>query len=325
MQHQWNGRGRQYIAHHVDVVPVKVQLLGPFSIRLGEERAGPWPRPSAKRLCELLLVRPDHRLLKEVAREVLFAGLAPDASANALGRAASMARQALSALGETGPRLLQADRCHIWVPENIHLEVDLVTHDAALRRALAMEPGPKRDGALSTALLQDGLLLEDEPYSDWALEPRDALQLLHQRARLELARDRADGHGRSEPAAVIDAWESCLAHDPASEESAAALMRAHSALGQRQLVVRTYRRCRDALEDLGLKPSAALERTYSSATADMLKLVAPGTTERFEWVTNVSTSLANSSALTKDGSQGRHSRTRGRRYLCRHSPAPLSR
>ena len=115
------------------------------------------------------------------------------------------------------------------------------------------------DVALSMALAEDGVLLEDEPYADWALRPREALELVRQRARLELARDRARGRGRSAPEAVIEAWEACLAHDPACEEAASSLMRVYSARGQRQAVSVTYERCRAALEALGLRASPALE------------------------------------------------------------------
>ena len=100
----------------VEAVPFVVTLLGPFTIRLGERSSGPWPRPCAKRLCEFLMLRPDHRAGREVVREVLFANLAPNASGDALRKAVSMARQALSSFGKAGPLLLQADRYHIWVP-----------------------------------------------------------------------------------------------------------------------------------------------------------------------------------------------------------------
>jgi DNA-binding SARP family transcriptional activator len=284
--------------------PFIVTLFGPFTIRLDGKSTGPWPRPSARRLCELLMLRPDHRLHRDVARETLFANLAPEASANALRRALSMARQALSLLGGEGPHLLQADRFHIWVPTTIPLDIDLVTHEAALRRALATEPGVERDATLSAALVQDRVLLDDEPYSDWAFGPRDGLELLRQDARFELARDRANGHGWSQPSAVIDAWEACLAHDPGSEEAAAALMRAYGAQGERQLVVRTYRRCGQALEELGLKPSSALERTYLRAIDDMAEFVAPWAREKSAWPTNVRTSLAEIRTLNSEEPAG---------------------
>jgi hypothetical protein len=186
-----------------------------------------------------------------------------------------------AASGPVGPCLLRADREHICVPGHIALEIDLVAHEAALHSALAMEPGDVRDVALCAALLQDGVLLEDEPYSDWALEPRVALERLRQRARMELARNRTQGYGRSRLEGVIDAWENCLAHDPASEEAAVTLMRAYAGLGQRQLVARTYHRCRRGLEEVGLKASVATERAYHDAMTDAAEFTAPWSYEIF--------------------------------------------
>jgi DNA-binding SARP family transcriptional activator len=249
-------------------VTVAIRLLGPFAISLDGKTAGPWPRPSGRRLCELLMLRPDHRLVKEAVREMLFPNLPREASAHALSKALSMARQALRALGDVGPWLLRTGRDHIYVPADARLEIDLVRHQGALRRALAMEPGTARDAALSAALLEEGLLLDDEPYSDWALEARNELELLRQRARLELARDRTNGHGWTDMDAIVDAWEMCLAHDLASEEVGISLMRAYAWRGERQLVVSTYRRCRKGLEKLGLEPSSTMEKSFLSALND---------------------------------------------------------
>ena len=79
---------------------------------------------------------------------------------------------------------------------------------------------------------------------------RDRLEVLRQQARLTLARDRSKGAGLSSTAAVLEAWESCLCHDPACEEAAAALMRLYTAQGARPEAVRTYERCRAALAEL---------------------------------------------------------------------------
>ena len=92
------------------VTGVRVTVLGAFTIRLGARCVGPWYRPSAKRLCELLMLSPGLTLGREVAREALFADLSPAASASALSTALSLSRAALSALGEKGPSLLQSDR-----------------------------------------------------------------------------------------------------------------------------------------------------------------------------------------------------------------------
>ena len=90
-------------AEVLSVARVRVSLLGSFTIKVGERCAGPWRRPTAKRLCELVMVSPGLRVGREVAKDLLFANLRPPALANALSKALSLAREALASLGEEGP------------------------------------------------------------------------------------------------------------------------------------------------------------------------------------------------------------------------------
>ena len=128
-----------------------------------------------------------------------------------------------------------------------------------------MEPGHERDGRLAAALAEEGELLADEPYADWALRPREWLATLRQEARLALARDRAKGAGDARPEAVLAAFQACFEHDPASEEAAGALVVAYLAHGHLDLAVRAYERCRVALGELGLGLSPWLEEVYATA------------------------------------------------------------
>src|SRR5437660_371486 len=260
-------------------VAVRVRLLGPFSVVSGGRAAGPWPRPSARRLCQLVLVSPGRRVSRDLACDELFPDLDPRAAARSVSKALSMARAALAGLsepgqpgepgepggsGELGERaasLLEADLTHIWASPAV--EVDAAEHEQALRAALALGPGHERDDLLVAALADDGELLADEPYADWALRPRERLEALRQEARLALARDRAKGAGRAE--AVLAAWAACAEHDPASEEAAAALIRGYFAAGQRELAARAYERCHAALGELGLGLSPWLEEVYATA------------------------------------------------------------
>ena len=159
--------------------------------------------------------------------------------------------------------LLEADLTHIWASPAV--EVDAAEHEQALRAALAKSPGQERDDLLATALADDGELLADEPYADWALRPRERLEALRQEARLALARDRARGAGDARPEAQLAAWAACAEYDPASEEAAAALVRGYFAAGHRELAVRAYERCRAALGELGLGLSPWLEEVYATA------------------------------------------------------------
>ena len=243
---------------------VKVNMLGPFAISVGGRVAGPWPRPSARRLCELVLLSPGQRVSRELAAEELFGSLGPDRAATALRKALSMARGALAQLGQPAAGLLQADRDNIWFRSEA-MEIDLDRQERALRAALAMGPGQDRDDRLVAALADERTVLADAPYVEWALRCRDRFEVLRQQARLALARDRTKGAGLSGTAAVLEAWESCLGHDPACEEAAAALMRLYTAQGARPEAARTYERCRAALAELGLTTSPALDEVRALA------------------------------------------------------------
>jgi DNA-binding SARP family transcriptional activator len=247
---------------------LQATLLGPFSLTLEGVAAGPWARPSARRLCELVLVSPGWRIGREVACEVLFPQLEAGAAANALRKALSMAKVALSTLGGDAAQLLKADRSRIWAQDGLGLEVDFPVHREALRAALSIPPGLARDARLALALSQQGTRLEDEPHADWAVGPREALEVLRQEARLALARDRARGYGRSAHADVIEAWEACSRTDPTSEEAATALVRAYCAGGRRALATSTYRRYCEALEELGLPASPAVGEVLGTSSPE---------------------------------------------------------
>jgi adenylate cyclase len=255
---------------------VRIRLLGEFAIASGGRAATAWPRPSARRLCELVLVSSGRRISRDLACDELFPRLEPRTAARSLSKALSMARGALAGLGEPGAALLAADLGHIWVAGSV--EVDAETHAAALRAGLAMAPGKDRDETLAAALAEDGELLADEPYADWAAGPRERLDTLRQEARLALARDRAMGSGRSGRDDVLAAWQSCLDHDPACEEAAGALVRGYFAQGRPELAARVFERCRAALEQLGLRISPSLERVYAAATREhTMPAVSPAT------------------------------------------------
>ena len=242
---------------------VQVTLLGQFSIAARGRVVSEWPRPSARRLCELVLVSPGRRVSRDLACDELFPQLEPRAAARALSKALSMARSALAELGPDGAALLSADLLHIWASPDVAVDADI--RSAALRAGLAMSPGQLRDDALSAALAEDGELLADEPYAEWAIRVRERYETLRQEARLALARDRATGAGRAGRDDVLAAWQSCLDHDPASEEAAGALIRAYLAQGRPELAARVFERCRVALEQLGLRISPSLERLYAPA------------------------------------------------------------
>ena len=224
-----------------------------------------WPRPNARRLCQLVLVSPGRRVSRESAYEALFPSLAPEAAARSLYKVQSMARLTLKELGPHAAGLLCADPSQIWADPALALAVDLDAHEEALHSALGAQPGAGRDAALVEALSTGGVPLEDEPEAQWAAPARERVEYLRQEARLELARDRSRGVGRAHPEDVLRAWQACLEADPTDEEAAAALMQLYVAQGRRSLAVAVYESCRAALADLGMKTSPTLEDLRAGA------------------------------------------------------------
>ncbi|HXW80827.1 MAG TPA: AAA family ATPase, partial [Acidimicrobiales bacterium] len=247
---------------------IEVRLLGRFVVTGGGRSIATWPRPSARRLCQLVLVSPGRRVSRESACEALFPSLSPEPAARSLYRVQSLARQALKELGPEAAGLLCADPGQIWANPSVALAVDLDAHQEALQAALSASPGPGRDAALVEALSTGGTPLEDEPEAEWAAPVRERVQYLRQEARLELARDRLRGVGRAHPEEVLQAWQACLEADPADEEAAAALMRLYGAQGRRSLALAVYESCRVALAKLGLGTSPALEELRVNAEGD---------------------------------------------------------
>ena len=209
---------------------------------------------------------PGRRIGREQASEVLFPHLGAAEATNSLRKALSMAKTALSSLGDEASGLLLSDRSRIWVQETLELEVDFELLQRALRSALSLPPGEDRDQCLRDALSAQGALLEDEQYVDWALRPRDELEALRHEARLALARDRNNGFGRTGSDDVLYAWEACSRADPASEEAAITLIQAYSHSGRHAQAAAAYKRCCAALEELGIRASPALERVIEASS-----------------------------------------------------------
>ncbi|HUY60280.1 MAG TPA: AAA family ATPase, partial [Candidatus Dormibacteraeota bacterium] len=247
---------------------LRARLLGRFSVQIDAGTpAGPWQRPAARRLVQILLLRPGHRISRESLSELLFPGLPPQAAARSVSKALAMAR---TAFGPDRDHVLGANTTTVWIDPSLAVETDLEQQIARLCLATERPPSPERDRELAQLLGIDGEVVEEDPYADWAIPARESYEEVRRQARLELARGRASGSAGAGPAAVVEAWRACLAVDPTEEEAAAGLMFAYLAQGQRDLAIRTFHRCRAALKDeLAVEPGPALLKLYDDAVASV--------------------------------------------------------
>ncbi len=79
-------------AHHGRPAVMDIRLLGRFALTEGGRSIRSWSRPSARRLCQLVLVSPGRWISRDSACEALFPSLSPKAAARSLYKVQSMAR-----------------------------------------------------------------------------------------------------------------------------------------------------------------------------------------------------------------------------------------
>ena len=250
-------------------VAVRVRLLGPFSVVSGGRAAGPWPRPSARRLCQLVLVSPGRRVSRDLACEELFPDLDPRAAARSVSKALSMARAALAALGpdrDARPARGRPDP-HLGEPGRRGRRGRT---RAGLRAALALGPGHERDDLLATALAGTASCSPTSRTPTGRCARGSGWRRCARRRGWPWPGTGPGAQGQARPEAVLAAWAACVEHDPASEEAAAALVRAYFAAGHRDLAVRAYERCRAALGELGVGMSPWLEEVYATPPSSCL-------------------------------------------------------
>src|SRR5947209_625691 len=220
-----------------------IDLLGRFQVtvrgRAIEDTA--WRRERAASLVKILALAPHHRLHREQVMELLWPDSAPGAGSNALHQVIHVARRILQAEEPVAPSPLHLrnEIVSLAPAESLWVDAEAFETGAALARQ-ARDPI-----ALESALdLYRGDLLPDDPYEEWTVTRRNALQQVYVETLLELAGIRAE---RKEYEKAIAALRRVVDTEPAHEEAHAALMRVYALAGQRYSALRQYRVLQNAL------------------------------------------------------------------------------
>ena len=238
-------RVRHDLSVHTGPDEVRLELLGPFRVLVGDreiaERA--WPSRRARELTALLALADGRRLARDAAIDRLWPHLGADAGAANLRKAAHHARRTL---GDPEAIVLRSGRVELFPGRAVTTDVDefLRAAEAALG---------ERDAAACAQLAGacPGELLPGAPYEAWTQQPRRRVQ-----ARLaELLRCSAD-------------WERLIELEPTDETACRELMRAALDAGRRHVAIRWYERLRIAMaRELGVQPSAQTRAIYDRCTA----------------------------------------------------------
>ena len=231
-----------------------IRLFGPLSIEDGERRLGPADlggmRP--KQVLEILLAARGHRVTSDRLAELIWGDERPQDPAGALQTFVSSLRRHLDPDRERARALVVTEpEAYRFATGLIALDLD--RFDRLLERS-AQEPTRKARRSLEEALtLVRGDVLEDEPYSTWAIDLRGSYQGRVLGAHLEAADaalaelDFTVALAHSDSAASLDRF---------SERAQRIGVLALYALGRQHDALARYRAFRALLdEELGLEPT----------------------------------------------------------------------
>ncbi|MFF4270404.1 AAA family ATPase [Streptomyces sp. NPDC001536] len=245
---------------------LRLYLLGGFRAQRthGAPVADRWPRPSSRRLVELLAVSPGRVRHREEIIEMCWPDTAgTPAALGSLRVALHAARRALE------PELTARTPSSYLVGEGalLRLAPDTVWIDADEAETLAERA--LRTGttaALATALEAfTGELLPEHRYTPWVEARRERLDALRDSVRLTLA-EAYLADGETERAAATA--RRILADSAAEERAHRVLIGAYLREGMRRRALAQYHQCRRALDaEWGIRPGPETEALHRAALA----------------------------------------------------------
>lgn len=205
-------------------------------------------------LLSYLATRVGHTATREELLDVLFDGRDDDSAKSYLRQAVHRLREVLpQGVGPT----FTGERLRFSSP------VGLTTESATLELELAQASrlrGSDKRAALERALRTvDGGVYLPGVDASWVLRRREEIAGVANRARLQAAQlAYADANYREADILI----ETLLERDPYQESAWRLLMQVGSALGDADRVLAAYRRCRQALDELGVEPSETTTQLF---------------------------------------------------------------
>lgn len=232
-----------------------VRVLGPFRLWREGEPVSPeeWPTQKAKTLLKVLLTERGHVVPSDRLIELVWPDLKPSSAANSLHVATSHLRRLLepelASPADSKFILTRRQGYRFNVSRDCWIDVDAFW-DALSRGdhwARHAEWGPAVAAFRAAEDLYHGNYLEEDPYEDWAIAPRERLREAYLKSLSRLAGCCAR---LGEYQQAVNTCEKALAEDPVRESTYRQLIVYHYRLGQRDQALRAYERCREALTEI---------------------------------------------------------------------------
>jgi len=226
---------------------VAVYCLGSFRIYLYDRMITNWPSGKGKGIFKYMVANRGRPILKDILMDVFWRNADPEAARNNLNVAIYGLRQALRAARPDFPYILFQNGQYLLNPDMVvwaDFEQFIQRYEAGQRL--------ERRGKLAEALseyetaesLYQGDFLQEDLYEDWPIPQRESLKDRYLVILDRLSRYYLEEKGYTP---CIQLCQKILAKDECREDIHRRLMRCYSRQGQRNLALRQYNMCAEAL------------------------------------------------------------------------------
>jgi len=244
---------------------LRIYTLGHFTVYRGLEEVGrkEWKREKSRQLFQLFVSYFGQLLQREQIYELLW----PDEDEKTANRDFKVAMNALAnaiePLREARSDSFFIERVDTAYRFNPHVVIwiDASEFRTLAEKGLTLTDSEQAIRELQAALqLYQGDFLQHHPYLDWCADERERIRTLYLRVLEKLAEHYIDQEAYQE---AVSCCEKILAADPAWETAYQMLMTIYYHLGNRGLVIATYKKCVIEMEEqLGLSPMEETTALY---------------------------------------------------------------
>ena len=204
---------------------------------------GPWPNRRSKSLFKYFVCHRDRVVPKELLMDLFWPEATTRAARNNLNVAVHHLRRMLRNGGDELSYVVFEDDAY-----RLNHDLDVWVNAEEFEHLIASARRMSREGDRASAIrdyeaaeaLYLGDLFEEDPYEDWTLPRRRALQDAYLGALQEMGNAYLDDDDHEASAAL---FRKVLAVDPCREEAHRGLMRCYAHSGQRHLALRQYQQC----------------------------------------------------------------------------------
>lgn len=252
-----------------------VHCFGSLRVFKDGRALDPWPNRRSRSLFKYLVCHRDRLVPKELLMDLLWPRATARAARNNLNVAIHHLRRMLRDDADD-PSWVLFDEGGYRLSPALEVWVDAEEFEHLIASARRMDRHGDRAGALrdyeAAAALYAGDLFADDPYEDWAMLRRRALQDAYLAALGQMGDACLDDEDDHEGAAAL--YRRALSVDPCREQAHRGLMRGYARSGQRHLALRQYRQCAEALATLGVPPAPeteALRRRIRHGAGDLAR------------------------------------------------------